>query len=68
MDAATDTSMRACFILSDSAGQKPADVYFEGEIGTDRLVTRALVRRRFGKAGIITIDLLLPHLHEGAGS
>ena len=34
----------------------------------DRSVTRALVRRRFGIAGVITINLLLPHLHEGAGS
>jgi hypothetical protein len=33
-----------------------------------QLVTRALVRCRFGIAGIITINLLLPHLHEGAGS
>ena len=56
----------ACFITSDSAGQ-PAHVYFE-ETGTDTLVTRALVRRRFGIAGIITINLLLPHLHEGTGS
>src|SRR5215469_7282324 len=39
-----------------------------GETGTDTLVTQALVRRRFGIAGIITINLLLPHLHEGAGS
>src|SRR5215472_3268490 len=41
---------------------------FRGETGTDTLVTRALVRSRFGIAGIITINLLLPHLHEGAGS
>src|SRR5215469_9052134 len=32
------------------------------------LVARALVRRRFGIADIITINLLLPHLHKGAGS
>ena len=38
------------------------------ETGTDTLVTQALVRRRFGIAGIITINPLLPHLHEGAGS
>ena len=50
-----------------SDGLEPAHVYFE-ETGTDTLVTRALVRRRFGIAGIITINLLLPHLHEGAGS
>ena len=41
---------------------------FGGETGTDTLVTRALVRRRFGIAGIITINLLLPHLYKGAGS
>jgi hypothetical protein len=39
-----------------------------GETGTDTRVTRALVRRRFGIAGIITINLLSPHLHESAGS
>jgi len=54
-------------IVSDSAGQKPAHVYFE-ETGTDTLVTQALVRRRFGIAGIIAINLLLPHLYKGAGS
>src|SRR6516165_2131711 len=54
-------------IVSDSAGQKPTHVFFE-ETGTDTLVTRALVRRRFGIAGIITINLLLPHLHEDTGS
>src|SRR5215813_3192180 len=41
--------------------------YFE-ETGTDTLVTQALVGRRFGVAGIVTINPLLPHLHEGAGS
>jgi hypothetical protein len=39
-----------------------------GEMGTDTLVTRALIRCRFGIAGIIAINPLLPHLHEGAGS
>src|SRR3974377_1693280 len=56
-----------CFIVSDSAGQKPAYVYFE-ETGTDTLVTRALVSRRVEIADIITINLVLPHLHEGARS
>jgi hypothetical protein len=41
---------------------------FRGEARTDRSLTWALVRRRFGIAGVITINLLLPHLHEGAGS
>ena len=41
---------------------------FRGETGTDTLVILALVRRRFGIAGIITINPLLPHLHKGAGS
>ena len=50
-----------------SDGVEPAHVYFE-ETGTDTLVTQVLVRRRFGIAGIITINLLLPHLHEGARS
>jgi hypothetical protein len=33
MDAATDTPMGACFIVSDSAGQKPADLCFEEKLG-----------------------------------
>src|SRR6516164_5033465 len=35
---------------------------------TEYGLTQALVRRRFGIAGIITINPLLPHLHKGAGS
>src|SRR5215813_7910423 len=58
----------ACFIVSDSAAQKPAHVFFEEKLGRTRLVTQALVRRRFGIASIITVNPLLPHLHEGAGS
>jgi hypothetical protein len=69
--AATASSARIMgdspVIVSDSAGQKRAHVYFE-ETGTDTLVTRALVRRRFGIASVIAINLLLPHFHEGAGS
>jgi len=61
--AATASSARIVgdspVIVSDSAGQKPAE---------HTLVTRALVRRCFGIAGIITINPLLPHLHEGTGS
>ena len=49
------------------APNSSTDVYFE-ETGTDMLVTQALVGRRFGVAGIVTINPLLPHLHEGAGS
>ena len=57
----------ALLARADEVAGQPAHVYFE-ETGTDTLVTRALVRRRFGIAGIITINLLLPHLHEGTGS
>jgi len=52
-------------ILSDRADV--CRCLFGGETGSDRS-SRALVRRRFGIAGIITINLLLPHLHKGAGS
>jgi hypothetical protein len=48
-----------------------ADLHEVGQLKSEPLpdiFTRALIRRRFGIAVIITINLLLPHLHEGAGS
>jgi hypothetical protein len=48
-----------------------ADLHEVGQLKSEPLpeiFTQALVRRRFGIAGIITINPLLPHLHEGVGS
>jgi hypothetical protein len=48
-----------------------ADLHEVGQLkkrAIPEIFTRALIRRRFGIAGIITINLLLPHLHESAGS
>jgi DNA-binding XRE family transcriptional regulator len=63
----TDHRIPSCHRVGQRRTEARPSV-FRGEAGTDTLVTRTLVRRRFGIAGVITINPLLPHLHEGAGS
>ena len=40
--------LEACFIATDSAGQKLAFVYFEGELGGDRRPSHSPKMRRGG--------------------